>query len=154
MDSYVLFNIFEGIFWIGLGIQAWILSKMLGKDFYKITIFAATTFILFGISDFFEMKQGQLFGVWWLMAWKVVCLAGFVVLLGWYLRLRLRIAAEPSAPSTFSWQRGGEVRDEYVFQCPACKMSYKDKKWADACFAWCKEHHSCNLEIMEHAVKL
>lgn len=39
------------------------------------------------------------------------------------------------------------------YQCSECGMQYEDKEWAEKCEAWCKEHHSCNLEIIKHAVK-
>ena len=37
-------------------------------------------------------------------------------------------------------------------QCEECKFYYKDKKWAEKCQAWCKEKHSCNVEITKNAV--
>lgn len=47
----------------------------------------------------------------------------------------------------------GQDTSEKVFVCPECGFSYKDKDWAQKCVAWCKEHKSCNLDIIEHAVK-
>ncbi len=44
-------------------------------------------------------------------------------------------------------------RPDKVFACPECGLSYKEAEWAKKCAAWCKEHHSCNLEITKHAVK-
>ena len=44
-------------------------------------------------------------------------------------------------------------KSEKVFACPECGLGYKDAEWAKKCATWCKEHHSCNLEITEHAVK-
>ena len=44
--------------------------------------------------------------------------------------------------------------NKILFTCPECGLSYKDKTWADKCERWCKENHSCNLEITKHAVKL
>ena len=38
--------------------------------------------------------------------------------------------------------------------CPECGLSYRDKTRAEKCEKWCKENHSCNLEITKHAVKL
>lgn len=38
-------------------------------------------------------------------------------------------------------------------QCTECKFLYKEKKWAEKCEAWCKEHHSCNINITAHVVK-
>ena len=28
-----------------------------------------------------------------------------------------------------------------------------DREWAEKCQEWCKKYKSCNLEIMEHAIK-
>jgi hypothetical protein len=40
------------------------------------------------------------------------------------------------------------------WMCEECKLKYEDKSLAERCEAWCKEHKSCNLEIMKHAVKV
>lgn len=40
-----------------------------------------------------------------------------------------------------------------LYQCEECGFHYKDKEWAEKCEAWCREHHSCNLEIVKHAVE-
>ncbi len=46
-----------------------------------------------------------------------------------------------------------EVRKESaVFQCEECRMLYADKKKAAACEKWCKQHHSCNLELIKDAI--
>ncbi|MBI2650871.1 hypothetical protein HYX01_00160 [Candidatus Woesearchaeota archaeon] len=39
------------------------------------------------------------------------------------------------------------------FQCEECLFYYNDKKMAEKCEKWCKEKHSCNMEITKHAVK-
>lgn len=31
-------------------------------------------------------------------------------------------------------------------------MQYTEKEWAEKCEAWCKEHKSCNIEIISHAI--
>lgn len=41
-------------------------------------------------------------------------------------------------------------QDVESYQCKECRYVYKDKKWAEKCEAWCKEHKSCNLEIIQH----
>jgi len=41
---------------------------------------------------------------------------------------------------------------ENKYQCEECKFFYKDKEWAEKCEKWCKENHSCNLDIIKHAV--
>jgi lipopolysaccharide biosynthesis regulator YciM len=43
-------------------------------------------------------------------------------------------------------QQGGELR----YQCEECGFLYKEKEWAEKCEAWCREHQSCNLEIIQH----
>jgi rubredoxin len=40
-----------------------------------------------------------------------------------------------------------------LYKCPECGFLYEEKKWAEKCEAWCKEHKSCNIEIAKHAVK-
>ncbi len=39
-----------------------------------------------------------------------------------------------------------------VFVCSECSLSYADKEWARKCQVWCREHKSCNLEIIKHAL--
>ncbi|MBK5215436.1 MAG: hypothetical protein JJE53_01350 [Candidatus Pacebacteria bacterium] len=38
-----------------------------------------------------------------------------------------------------------------IFTCPECGLGYEDLKWAKKCEVWCKEHQSCNLEIIKHS---
>lgn len=45
-----------------------------------------------------------------------------------------------------------EVKDG-LHKCPECGLHYADKTQKEKCEAWCKEHHSCNLEIIENAVE-
>ena len=45
-----------------------------------------------------------------------------------------------------------EINKTY-YRCNECKMLYKDKKMAEKCESWCKEHKSCNLELIKHAIK-
>jgi len=40
-----------------------------------------------------------------------------------------------------------------LYQCEECGLYYAQKDWAEKCEAWCKEHHSCNLDIIAHAEK-
>ena len=37
-----------------------------------------------------------------------------------------------------------------LYQCEECGFAYAEKEWAEKCEAWCKERHSCNLEITSH----
>lgn len=38
-----------------------------------------------------------------------------------------------------------------LYQCEECGFHYEDRKWAEKCEAWCREHKSCNLQITAHA---
>lgn len=40
------------------------------------------------------------------------------------------------------------LQKENKWQCEVCGYQYKDKEWSEKCEAWCKEHKSCNLEIV------
>ena len=45
------------------------------------------------------------------------------------------------------------IEKEKLYQCPECGFWYKEKEWAEKCETWCKEHKTCNLEIIKHAIK-
>ena len=45
------------------------------------------------------------------------------------------------------------MNDKKTYQCPECGLHYEEKSRKDKCEAWCKEHHSCNLEITSEAIK-
>lgn len=40
-----------------------------------------------------------------------------------------------------------------TYQCPECGLFYPTKELAERCQKWCSEHKSCNLEIIQHALK-
>lgn len=40
-----------------------------------------------------------------------------------------------------------------LYACEECGFAYKEKNWAEKCEAWCKEKHSCNIEITKYSVK-
>lgn len=37
--------------------------------------------------------------------------------------------------------------------CEVCELKYINKKMAEKCEEWCKEHKSCNLEIIKHSTE-
>lgn len=39
------------------------------------------------------------------------------------------------------------------YQCEECGLFYVEKEIAEKCQAWCKEHNSCNLDIIKNAIK-
>jgi len=59
-------------------------------------------------------------------------------------------------PVLHFWMMRGHKHNETskeFYQCPECGFEYKEKEWAEKCEVWCKEHHTCNLEIIKHAIK-
>lgn len=40
-----------------------------------------------------------------------------------------------------------------LYQCEECGLKHESKETAEKCQAWCKEHKSCNLDIIKYAVK-
>ncbi len=40
-----------------------------------------------------------------------------------------------------------------LYQCEDCDLKYESKEIAEKCEAWCREHKSCNLDIIKYAVK-
>ena len=45
------------------------------------------------------------------------------------------------------------VEKDGLFVCGLCGLKYADRKTAEECEAWDKEHDSCNLDISKKAVK-
>ena len=39
------------------------------------------------------------------------------------------------------------------FECEECGLLYREKALAERCQKWCAENKSCNMEIINHAVK-
>lgn len=50
-------------------------------------------------------------------------------------------------------RRNSDEADKELYKCPECGLYYKEKEWAEKCEAWCKEHNSCNLDIISHAIQ-
>lgn len=44
-------------------------------------------------------------------------------------------------------------KNRKLYQCEECGFKYDNKEIAEKCQTWCKEHKSCNLEIIKYAVK-
>ena len=42
--------------------------------------------------------------------------------------------------------------DKILYQCEECGLFYEEREIAEKCEAWCREHKSCNLDIMKSAV--
>lgn len=40
-----------------------------------------------------------------------------------------------------------------LYECEECHFKYRKEEWAEKCRAWCSQHHSCNLEIIQHAIQ-
>ena len=39
---------------------------------------------------------------------------------------------------------------DYKYQCKDCGLFYKTEELAEACGKWCREHKSCNIEIIKY----
>lgn len=46
-----------------------------------------------------------------------------------------------------------QQNNQDVYQCEECGLKYGNKETAEKCQAWCKEHKSCNLEIIKNAME-
>ncbi len=43
-------------------------------------------------------------------------------------------------------------RMKQSFVCPECNFAYEEKELAEKCEKWCKEYHSCNIDIIKYAI--
>ena len=46
-----------------------------------------------------------------------------------------------------------QKENKELYQCEECGFHYEDKAQTEKCEAWCREHHSCNLEITVNAIE-
>ncbi len=58
-----------------------------------------------------------------------------------------------------SHEEGGVVKEKKengktLYICEECNFTYEQKEWAEKCQRWCEQHHSCNLEIIQHGAPL
>lgn len=91
--DFQTFNLIESLFWIvcaGLSLVGSLHLHQPGKWFWRLL---AADFLIFGISDVVEAVYNESFllaGGIWLLVWKSLCIVIFVLLLGYYVRVRTR----------------------------------------------------------------
>lgn len=39
-----------------------------------------------------------------------------------------------------------------MYECSECGAKYEEQEWAKKCENWCKEHETCNSEIIKHSI--
>ena len=86
------FNFLEGCFCLFLAALVVVAYFRAAALYRNLLLFAAVGLFLFGVSDFMQVLYGSFFepGLWWLYVWKVVNLLWLVVVLPWYVVLRIR----------------------------------------------------------------
>ena len=89
MTIHAVFNFWEGWFWIGLGAGVLVASMVRQKRVGWFFVALGGVLVLFGFSDFVEMRTGAWYRPWWLLGWKSCCVVGMVVM--WLIyRQRMR----------------------------------------------------------------
>lgn len=88
LSIHRMFNLVEGLVWLGVGafllLKSWKARKC-NEPLRRPVLVAAVAFILFGISDFIEIRTGSWFQPIWLFAWNAICV---VTLLGCWIVAR------------------------------------------------------------------
>ncbi|MEK6914377.1 MAG: hypothetical protein AABW83_01890 [Nanoarchaeota archaeon] len=44
-------------------------------------------------------------------------------------------------------------KEKKIYYCKECKLAYRKLATAKKCEEWCKNHKSCNLDIIRYAIK-
>ena len=85
------FNLIEGSFWIGLGIICLAAYLKIKGPYKPLSLFATFILITFGISDFIQVALGSFLqpGMSWLFVWKILDVIGLILVIIWYVCLRL-----------------------------------------------------------------
>ena len=45
-----------------------------------------------------------------------------------------------------------DEKNKTLYQCEECGFRYEEQSWAEKCEAWCREHQSCNIEIITRGI--
>lgn len=88
MPDFETFNIVEGVFWIALGLAALVVSFTAVREYRNLARFTAAALVLFGISDFIEVRTGAFWEPAWLLAINAACVLGIIAGMVWYFRIR------------------------------------------------------------------
>ncbi len=89
MDFDQIFNLIEGILWIGIA-AGLIHQSRSKKRFRGLLIGSAIAFFLFGISDFIEIQTRAWYRPWTLLALKVGCVVFLIFQFFRYLKIKPR----------------------------------------------------------------
>lgn len=77
MDVLAIFNSFEAVFWMAVGIVVFWKSR-LSSEHQRLGLIAAGWFVLFGVSDIFEVFTGAWWRPWPLFALKASCVTALI----------------------------------------------------------------------------
>ncbi len=44
------------------------------------------------------------------------------------------------------------MSDEDLHTCEICKLRYPTRELAEKCETWCREHKTCNIEVVKYAI--
>jgi hypothetical protein len=81
---------------------------------------------------------------------KVIAIAGFVIVWAWYAKVKI----QKDLGDRVLGNRIIKADEDGYYPCPECKMRYVEYEIAEKCFNWCREHKSCNLEIVDYSIGL
>lgn len=90
MDSYILLNLLEALFWVALGVSVLGLRGAYAARTVSLRRYTASMLALFGLSDIVEALVGNFLdsGMEWLFVWKLLNVAALVAAFVWYFRAR------------------------------------------------------------------
>ena len=86
MGLHEAFNLAEGVVWVAIGAALLISAAFNRRLLFRLRIVAAISFVLFGISDFIEMRTGSWWNPSWLLSLKALCVITLAACLWVYMR--------------------------------------------------------------------
>lgn len=86
MDIAKVFNIFEVVLWIAIGLSFFVISFKNRNISRASCLILSIAFIAFGLSDYVEIQTGAWWQPWWLLVWKAVCIMVFAITFGFFLK--------------------------------------------------------------------
>lgn len=83
-------NFWEGMLWIAIATWFFVDAVRVTTKNRWFCVISGGLFLMFGLSDFVEMRTGNWWCPWWLLTWKVGCILGFLTMYIWYRKLGKR----------------------------------------------------------------
>ncbi len=85
--TFRVFNAVEGVFWMTIGV-GFFLALLRASGNCDLLLTTGILFLIFGASDFVEIRTGAWYRPWWLLTWKASTVVALALMYALYKKRR------------------------------------------------------------------